>query len=339
MKLIFFGTGSFAVPALRALAESVSLVVAQPDRPSGRGLKLQASPVKQAATELGILVETPEKSRAPEFVERLREEGADALVVASYGQILSTAVLESAKRGGINLHGSLLPLYRGAAPIQRAILDGQLETGVTLMQMDRGMDTGDMIAVRRTPIGADETYGELQDRLAVMAGEMASEWMGRIVTGDYPRESQNPALATMAPKVQKSEAELSFDRPALGEYARFRAFTPSPGAVLKASVGLVRVSKARLAGVHAEAENLGSRIADLGSGNAPSGSGSDARSAIRDPGSPGTILTVSPSLVVGFAEDAMELIEVQPEGKKRMSGRDLANGLRLKPGMNLKPTE
>ena len=326
MRLIFFGTGSFAVPALKALADSVCLVVAQPDRPSGRGLKLQASPVKAAAMELGLTVETPEKSRSPEFVERLRAEEADALVVASYGQILSTAVLESASRGGINLHGSLLPLYRGAAPIQRAILDGQKETGVTLMQMDRGMDTGDMIAVRRTPIGTDETYGELQDRLALIAAEMAAEWMPRIVAGDYPRNPQDSALATMAPKVQKPEAELNFDRPAAEEYARFRAFTPSPGAVLKTSVGLIRVSR--------------TRNSELGTRN--SGSEANSNSEFRAPssefGGPGTILSVSPSLVIGFAEGAMELIEVQPEGKKRMSGRDLANGLRLKPGMNLKPT-
>jgi methionyl-tRNA formyltransferase len=325
MRLIFFGTGSFAVPALRALAEHVSLVVAQPDRPSGRGLKLQVSPVKQAAMELELPVETPEKSRSPEFVERLKSEAADALVVASYGQILSQAVLDSAIRGGINLHGSLLPKYRGAAPIQRAILAMEPETGVTLMQMDKGMDTGDMIAIQRTPIGPDETYGELQDRLATIAADMAMEWMPRVALGHYTRTPQDSDLATMAPKVQKSEAELSFDRPATAEYARFRAFTPSPGSVLRTSGGLIRVSKAGLA------SSLHATASDASDSEFPA-----PRSEFE---SRGTILSVSPSLVIGFAEGAIELIEVQPEGKKRMSGRDLANGLRLKPGMNLKPIQ
>src|SRR5262249_18938452 len=154
---------TFAVPALQELKDHISLVVTQPDRPSGRGMRMHSSPVKEAALEIGLPVETPEKSRAPEFVERLQSENADALVVASYGQILSQRVLDSAKRGGINLHGSILPKYRGAAPIQRAILDGEPETGITLMQMDKGMDSGDIIAIERTPIGSDETYGELQD--------------------------------------------------------------------------------------------------------------------------------------------------------------------------------
>ena len=342
MKLIFFGTGTFAVPALRALAGHVALVVTQPDRPSGRGMRMGVGPVKAAAMELGLTVESPEKSRAPEFVERLRAENADALVVASYGQILSPAVLDSARRGGINLHGSLLPKYRGAAPIQRAILDQEPETGVTLMQMDKGMDTGEVIAMRSTPIGPDETYGELQDRLAVIAAEMAVEWMPRIVSGDYPRVPQDSSGATMAPKVEKAEAELSFDRPATAEYARFRAFTPSPGATLRTKAGLVKLSRSRIAdrGSRISDAELGTRNSELGAGNPEAVESS--RSAIRDPRSEtrpesGEVLSVAPSFIIAFKEGAFELIEVQPEGKKRMSGRDLANGLRLKPGMNVKP--
>jgi methionyl-tRNA formyltransferase len=320
MKLIFFGTGSFAVPALRAFRERVCLVVTQPDRPSGRGMRVHSSPMKLAAEEMGLAVESPEKSRAPEFVERLRAENADALVVASYGQILSQAVLDSANRGGINLHGSLLPKYRGAAPIQRAILNREPETGITLMQMDKGMDTGDIIAMRSTPIGPDETYGELQDRLATIAAEMAVEWIPKVVAGDYPRVAQDNASATMAPKVEKSEAELSFDRPAIDEYARFRAFTPSPGATLKTNVGMLRISEARN-------WQLGTRNPEE---SIPS-------SALQAPSSEaGTVLQVNP-LVIGFAEGAIEFVELQPEGKKRMAGRDFANGQRLKPGMNLRP--
>ena len=169
MRIVYFGTSDFAVPALRALAEHVVLVVSQPDRPTGRGMKLQSSPVKKLALELGLPVETPEKARTPEFVEQVAAIGADVHVVAAYGQILSVKLLETAKNGGINLHGSILPAYRGAAPIQRSILNGDHETGVTLMQMDKGMDTGDMIAVAKTPIGPDETYGELQTRLSEIA--------------------------------------------------------------------------------------------------------------------------------------------------------------------------
>ena len=300
MRLVFFGTGAFALPALRALAPNVALVVTQPDRPTGRGMRVHSSPAKLVAGELGLPVESPEKTRAPEFVARLRELDADALVVASYGQILSVAVLESARRGGINLHGSILPEYRGAAPIQRCILDGRKETGVTLMQMDRGMDTGDMIHIERTPIGPDETYGELQDRLALIAAEMAVDWMPRIVVGDYPRTHQDDAEASIAPKVDKSDALLLLSRPAWREYDRFRAFTPAPGAFLRLSSGVLRVHKARL-------------VAEEG-------------------GVPGKILALAPDPLVAFDGGALRLLEVQPEGKRRMSGKDWANGARLKVG-------
>jgi len=301
MKLIYFGTASFAVPALRALAPHVSLVVCQPDRPSGRGMRMQAAPVKEAALALGLPVETPEKSRTPEFVDRLRAEAADVLVVAAYGQILSQKVLDSAIRGGINLHGSILPEYRGAAPIQRCILDGRTETGVTLMQMDKGMDTGDMIDVARLDIWPDETYGELQDRLAEVAAELALAWMPRIAAGDYPRTPQDAEAATHAPKVEKAEAELAFERDAQAEYNRFRAFTPSPGAFLRTRLGTLKLSQAKLSPETAE---------------------------------PGTVLHLNP-FTVAFQTGALVLEELQPEGKKRMRGSDFANGARLRAGDRL----
>jgi methionyl-tRNA formyltransferase len=302
MKLVYFGTAAFAVPALRALREHIVLVVSQPDRPGRRGLKLQPSPVKEAALELDLPVETPEKSRDARFVERLRSEGADALLVAAYGQILSVAVLESAIRGGINLHGSILPKYRGAAPIQRCILDGESETGVTLMQMDKGMDTGDMIAVERTLIGPDETYGELQERLSIVAADMAVDWMPRIVAGAYTRTPQDHDEATVAPKIEKAEAQLRAERPAQEEYNRFRAFTPAPGAFLETAFGHLRISRAALG---------------------------------TESGLPGVVMSTGSSCQVGFAGGSLHLLEVQPEGKKRMSGKDFANGLRLKPGASL----
>lgn len=307
MKLVFFGSGRFAVPTLEALAPWVSLVVTQPDRPSGRGMKSRSNPVKQSAMDLGLTVESPEKCRNPEFIERIRAEKADALVVAAYGQILPVALLEATKQGGINLHGSLLPKYRGAAPIQRCILEGEMETGVTLMQMDKGMDTGDIIAIQTLQIDPDETYGELETRLAVTAADMAKEWMPRIADGDYPRSAQEDSYATTAPKVEKQEAELDPSRPAEAEYNRYRAFTPSPGAFLRSNWGLLKIARARLSPGAGEGGVM-----------------------------PGTILEAKTSLVIAFQGGAIELVELQPEGKKRMSGRDFANGVRLVPGMPLR---
>lgn len=299
MKLVYFGTAEFAVPALRRLAPQVILVVSQPDRPSGRGMRTQASPVKLAAIELGLPVETPEKARDPAFVERVKALEADALVVTAYGQILSQAMLDSARRGAFNLHGSILPKYRGAAPIQRAILDGEEETGVTLMQMDKGMDTGEMIALLRTEIEPDETAGELGERLSEMAADVVGDWIEAIVSGDYPHVPQPSELATYAPKVEKAEAELKFDMGALEAYRRFRAFTPSPGAFLRTRFGTIRLRSVRL-------------------GTAE--------------GRPGTLLTPDE---VGFGDGSLRLLEVQPEGKRPMTLRDFANGVRLRVGESL----
>lgn len=304
MRFVFFGTGSFAVPALRALRESVVLVVTQPDRPSGRGMKLKPSEIKLAAEELGLPVETPLKARDGEFVAKIEALDADALIVASYGQILSERLLNSAKHGGINLHGSLLPEYRGAAPIQRAILDGQRETGVTLMQMDRGMDTGDEIDRVATLIGPDETYGELQDRLSLLAADLILQWAPRIAAGEYPRTPQPAEGATLAPKIERAETELSVERSAHAEYDRFRAFTPSPGVFLSTTNGVVKISEAR-------------RSPELGV--------------------PGEVLRGGEGCLIAFEGGAIDLIQVQPEGKRRMSGKDFANGYRLRPGSRIVP--
>jgi methionyl-tRNA formyltransferase len=301
VKIVYFGTADFAVPALREVAPHVVLVVSQPDRPTGRGMKMQPSPVKTAALELGLPVETPGKARDPEFVDSVRELAADFLLVAAYGQILSVALLEAANQGGINLHGSILPHYRGAAPIQRCLQNGDRETGVTLMQMDKGMDSGDMIAIERLPIAPDETYGELAARLGDLAGQMAGSWAERLANGDYPRTPQNHDEATYAPKVTKEEAELKFDEPVELAYNDCRAFTPSPGAWLQTKVGRLRIGSAR---------------------------------KLDTSGEPGVLLA---SDVLAFQGGSLQLLEVQPEGKKRMSGRDFFNGYRLSIGESLRP--
>jgi len=302
MRLVFFGTGAFCLPALKELAEYIALVVTQPDRPSGRGMKLQAAPAKIAALELGLEVATPDKCRAPEFVERIESIKPDALLVASYGQILSQRLLDSAVRGGINLHGSILPRWRGAAPIQRAIQHGDTESGVTLMQMDKGMDTGDIIAIEKTEIGRDETYGQLQDRLALIAAQMARDWLPRIVLGDYPRSPQDQTRSTLAPKVESPERELHFSEPAESAYDRFRAFAPVPGTHVVTKFGKLKLIETR----------LGTKQV-----------------------SPGVVTSTADGCEVSFAAGSLILREVQLEGKKKMSGRDFANGMRLQTGDSL----
>lgn len=301
MKLVYFGTAEFAVPALQALAPHVALVVSQPDRPTGRGLRTQASPVRQAAEALGLPVLTPERARDPEFIAHIESLQADALVVAAYGQILRERLLHAARAGALNLHGSLLPRWRGAAPIQRAIQAGDSETGVTLMQMDRGMDTGAMLAEVATPIGPDETAGELTARLALLAAELTRTHVPlALEDGRLPRRPQPEEGACHAPKVEKAEAELDPGRDALAEYRRYRAFTPTPGAWILGPEGPVRITRAAY------------------------------RPDLALP--PGTVSITPQGLSVGFVGGSLELLEVQPAGRKRMSGRDAANGLRLRTG-------
>ena len=297
--VVFFGTGVFAVPALQEAAASISLVVTQPDSPAGRGMRLQPSPVKLSAVELGLQVETPESARTSEFIERVAGLQPRILLVAAYGQILPVRLLETATQGGINLHGSILPRYRGAAPIQRSIMNGDKETGVTLMRMAKGMDTGDIIDIEKTPIGFDETYGELQDRLSNIGAALTKKWLRNLMSGDFHAEPQNGELATIAPKMTRGDGELRFDGNAAEAYARFRAVTPNPGAFFFSSFGRIKLGKARLSA---------------------------------ESGVPGTVLAGN---LVAFNGGSIELLEVQPEGKKRMSGRDFFNGARLRPGDRL----
>jgi methionyl-tRNA formyltransferase len=306
LKLVYFGTSAFAVPPLKALAPHVVRVVTQPDRPSGRGREPHPTPVKVAALSLGLPIESPESARNPEFIQGVRELGADALVVASYGQILSEQLLNAARRGGINLHASILPKYRGAAPIQRAILQGETETGVTLMQMDRGMDTGDIIEIERTAIEPEETAGELESRLAELAAKIAVEWMPRIVEGSYPRMKQDSSQATLAPKLGPEDGLLSFDMSAVDAFRRFRACTPRPGCRVETCRGVLKLLKCK---------------PDMTGGVA------------------GSVLTIQEQeMVVGFTEGSLLLIEVQPAGRRPMSGAEFARGARLSVAQSLRPS-
>lgn len=229
MKTVFFGTSEFAVPVLRAThtASELLAVVTQPDRPSGRGQKLQPTPVKAAAQALDVAVYEPQRLRP--FADELKALGADAFVLASYGKLLPQSVLDLAPGGAFNVHPSMLPRYRGATPIQSAIANGDTSTGVTIMLMDAGMDTGDIVEQRRVEIGADETYGALHDRLALIGAEMLGDVLRRAASGNVPRVPQT-GEATVTTPISKEDLLLDLRWPPQRIVDRVRAFSPQPAA-------------------------------------------------------------------------------------------------------------
>lgn len=303
MRVVYMGTAPFAVPALRRIAPYVTLVVSQPDRPSGRGMRLQPSPVSQVADELGIPTFKPEKCRGEAVEARLRAEDADIFLVAAYGQILRPAILNIPRFGCFNLHGSVLPQWRGAAPIQRAVMAGDTYTGVTVIKMDEGMDTGPIVTYQMTGIGPQETAGELYVRLADLAGDIAESWTPIMATGNATLTPQPETGATHAAKLTPEDGQLILDRDVTELFDRYRACTPAPGAWIETPYGRLKVRRALpMHGALAE---------------------------------PGTVVSVRPALVVAVADGGLVLNEVQPEGRKAQSGADFANGAHIEPGMRL----
>ena len=233
IRTVFMGTPEFAIPTLQGLIESgVNLVgvFTQPDRPKGRGKKLTPSPVKELAVKEGIPVFQPMKLRAPEAVEDLRGLRPDLVVVVAYGQILPKSVLEIPRFGCINVHASLLPRYRGAAPINKMIMDGEEVGGVTTMFMDVGLDTGDMLIKKSLPIGFEETAGELHDRLSLLGREAMEETLGRLCAGTLERQVQNDDESTYAPMLKKEDGLIDWTKPALVIHNQVRGLAPWPGA-------------------------------------------------------------------------------------------------------------
>jgi len=233
IRTVFMGTPEFAVPTLQGLIESgVNLVgvFTQPDRPKGRGKKLTPSPVKELAVKEGIPVFQPLKLRAPEAVEDLRGLRPDLVVVVAYGQILPKSVLEIPRFGCINVHASLLPRYRGAAPINKMIMEGEEVGGVTTMFMDVGLDTGDMLVKKSLPIGFEETAGELHDRLSLLGRETMEETLGRLCAGTLERQVQNDDESTYAPMLKKEDGLIDWTKPALTIHNQVRGLAPWPGA-------------------------------------------------------------------------------------------------------------
>lgn len=247
LTILFAGTPEFAAASLRALLATkhrVCAVFTQPDRPAGRGRKLSQSAVKQLALESDLAVFQPETLKDERWQQTVREFNADVMVVVAYGLLLPQAVLAAPKRGCINVHASLLPRWRGAAPIQRAILAGDAETGVTIMQMDRGLDTGDMLHTVSTPIREEDTSQSLHDRLAVIGAEALVEALDRLALGQLTPVAQDNTQATYAEKIQKSEALINWQEPALAIHRRIRAFNPWPVAQTILNDNVIRIWQA-----------------------------------------------------------------------------------------------
>ncbi|WP_298598763.1 methionyl-tRNA formyltransferase [Zoogloea sp.] len=302
MKVAFAGTPEFAAAALEAILAAgfdVPLVLTQPDRPAGRGMQLQPSPVKRVALAAGIPVHQPEKLRTPEQQAPLAEVQADVLVVAAYGIILPQAVLDLPRHGCLNIHASLLPRWRGAAPIHRAIQAGDPETGITIMQMDAGLDTGPMLLSRAETIHADDTTGSLHDRLAQLGADMIVEALRALPDG-LTATPQPADGVTYAAKIGKAEANVDWSRPAAEIERAIRAFNPFPGAVATLQQTPVKLWRAR---------------------------------AIDASGTPGEVLLAEGAgVIVACGEGALCITELQKPGGKRLPAADFLRGMPIAAG-------
>jgi len=303
MNVIFAGTPEFAAVALRALLEarvSIPLVLTQPDRPAGRGKKLVASPVKQLALAHGIPVHQPEKLRDPATHAPLIEAAPDLLVVAAYGLILPQAVLDIPRQGALNIHASLLPRWRGAAPIQRCIEAGDTETGVTLMQMDAGLDTGPMLLAESIKVDAGGTGGSLHDRLAALGARMIVDALcGFDALKPVPQPAEG---VTYAHKIDKAEAAIDWSMPAVQLERKIRAFDPFPGCTARLGEATIKLWRAKCADGQGEA---------------------------------GTILQVgNEGIVVACGEGALRLVELQRPGGRRLASVDFLRGFPVAVGQH-----
>jgi len=309
MLLIFCGTPRFAVPTLEKIVgagHSVPLVVTQPDRPRGRGMELAISPVKETAIRLGLPITQPDKIKNNNTLrEQLSALPADAIIVVGYGRIIPQWMLELPRLGNINLHASLLPKYRGAAPIQWAIAQGESVTGVTTMRIDAGLDTGDIMMQREFPIAPDDTAETLAPKLAAMGADLMVETLRGLESGQTRPIPQDHSKATLAPILTKEDGRIDFQRTAIEIHNRLRGFQPWPGAHTLFRQRHLQVHRAR-----------------------PIDQAVDLK--------PGQISAEPTRLLAGCGKKtALELIELQPEGKRRMSARDFINGYHPQPGEKL----
>lgn len=292
------GSPDFALPSLTALAEHFDLVgvVTQPDRPAGRGRELKPPAIKTLAQELGIPLIQPESLHTPEALEQLKAWNPDLIAVAAYGQILRPNVLDLPKHGCINVHASLLPRWRGAAPIQAAILHGDSQSGITIMRMDPGLDTGPILSQRAVKLEADETAGSLSDKLAELGAELLVETLPGYLAGEIEAKEQDDEASTYAPMLKKTDGELDFGMTANYLASQVRAYHPWPGSFLKLDGGPLKVHRAHVV-KHPNAE-----------------------AGLRN--------TFESRPAIGTADGWLLLDEVQPAGKKPMSGADFLRGAR-----------
>lgn len=301
MKIIYMGTPDFAVPALKSLASSeheVCAVFTQPDKPRGRKMILTPPDVKVCAQSLDIPVYQPDSMKNGDALEIINKYNPDVIVVAAYGKILPKAVLDAPKFGCVNIHGSLLPKYRGAAPIQQSVLNGDKVTGITTMLMDVGLDTGDTLLTEETEIGENETSGELFDRLAVLGGELILKTLSALEKGEITPKKQDESLATHTSKIDKSLCPIDFSKSASEVHNKVRGLNPWPVATTKICGKNVKVYSTKLC---------------------------------PKSGKSGEVLSTKP-LVVACGEKSVEILEIQPEGKKRMTADAFLAGHKLEIG-------
>jgi len=303
LRTVFMGTPEFACATLQGLVDAgVNLVgvFTQPDRPKGRGKKLAAPPVKELAETCGLPVFQPQRLRRPEAVEELRRLDPELVVVVAYGQILPKEVLEIPKYGCINVHASLLPRYRGAAPINKAIIDGENETGITTMLMDVGLDTGDMLVKRSLKIAADETAGELHDRLARLGCETMEETLRQLCAGELAPEKQDDALSCYAPMLKKEDGRIDWRRSARQLHDQVRGLSPWPGAFTDLDGELLKFAGTQVVEGHGE---------------------------------PGEVLAAdAKGVVVACGEQALALGGLQLPGKRMLPAGEFLRGVTLKVG-------
>jgi methionyl-tRNA formyltransferase len=303
LRIAFAGTPQFALPALRVLLASAHRVVGvltQPDRPAGRGRELRASPIKLLAQEAGLPLAQPATLKTPEGRAALAAWAPDLLVVVAYGLILPPAVLALPRLGCVNIHGSLLPRWRGAAPIQRAILAGDAETGVTIMQLDEGLDTGPMLLERRRPIHSHDTAGDLHDALSELGAAALAEAVEGLAAGTLKSRPQPADGATYAPKIEKAEARIDWSASASALDRQVRAFNPWPMAETSFAGESLKVLRARV-----------------------------AEQPVSD-AAPGTVLGIADDgLRVACGDGVLAVRELQRAGKRPVSARDFANAVRL----------
>jgi methionyl-tRNA formyltransferase len=304
IRIVFMGTASFAVPTLECIFEKghgISGVITQPDKPSGRGQHLQSTPVKKRAFDLHLPIYQPKSLKDDEARALFQALAPEMIIVVAYGKILPPWLVHYAPRGAVNLHGSLLPKYRGAAPVHWAIANGETETGVCTMQVSEGLDTGPVLLCEKTPIDPNETVRELYDRLASMGAGLMESTVQGLVDGTLNPRPQDDSLASLAPMLKKEHGRIDWSMPAQAIHNRVRAFNPWPGTVTKFRNGVYKISSTRVGAEHPAIP--GSLVASKGGVAAVCGDG---------------IL--------------LEILVIQPENRKPITGADFANGARLQAG-------